>query len=51
MFDPGGSTGRLRALPVVGNMARVALWGGYLFGAAGDDLQRFWRIDDLGVNL
>ena len=28
-------------LPVLGDVARVALWGGCLFGVAGDDLQRF----------
>ena len=40
VFYIGGSTGRLRACPLFGNVARVALWGDSRFGAAGSDLQR-----------
>ena len=30
MFDPGGVKGRLRTCPFFGNVARVALWGGFV---------------------
>ena len=32
VFDPGGSTGYLRACPS-GRVAHVALWGGFRLGA------------------
>ena len=45
-FDPGGSQGRLRACPFLGTW-RALLYGEVMrVGAAGDDLQRFWRIND-----
>ena len=48
MFDSGGSQGRLRACPFL-EMWRTLLRGEVMrVGAAGDDLQRFWRIDDSG---
>ena len=48
MFDSGGSQGRLRVCPFLG-MWRTLLRGEVMrVGAAGDDLQRFWRIDGSG---
>ena len=48
MFDPGGYQGRLRACPFLGTW-RALLCGDLMrVGAAGDDLQRFWRIGDSG---
>ena len=45
-FDPGGSQGHLRADPFLGTWRALLCGEAMRFGAAGDDLQRFWRIDD-----
>ena len=46
MFDPGGSQGHPRACPFLATW-RALLFGDIMrVGAAGDDLQRFQRIDD-----
>ena len=37
MFDPGGLIFFSTRLPVFGNVARVAMWGGSRFGVAGGD--------------
>ena len=46
VFDPYGLTGRLHLLPIFGNVARVALWGGSRSGAAGGDLECFFTEED-----
>ena len=46
MFDPGGCHGRPRACPFLGTWRALLCGEVVRVGTAGDDLQRFWRIDD-----
>ena len=48
MSDPGGSQGRLRTYPFLGIWRALLCDEVIRVGAAGDELQRFWRIDDSG---
>ena len=45
MLDPGGSQGHPRACPLLGTWHALLFGEVMRVGAAGDDLQRFWRID------
>ena len=52
VFDPGGSKGRLRVCPFFGNVARVVLWGSFLFGACWyPRLERVWQMHDAEHHL
>ena len=46
MFNPGGSQGRPRAWPFLGTWCALLCGEVMRVEAAGDDLQRFWKIDD-----
>ena len=48
-FDPGGSQGHLRACPFLGPWHALVCGGVIRAGAAGDELQRFFRGDSLAL--
>ena len=55
MFDPGGSTGRLRACPFLGEWSALLCGKVFFFFVRAPDAIRgwsvFWQKDDLGVSF